>query len=382
VPTRRIQYYRARALLCVVLILQLHFLTGCASTPSDGLDRWITVSLDAEHPLSIALEKSIFAGASSIEINPGLMAFRLHAPDGSRSITGAMGARGTDPAVRTMRISSAAASIDFVIDAADHITRISSGEGRVWTRTADDTTINPDLRLLDSYLSSNTEIVNTAQMMDGYAPGQSELPGSAQPPPTSNGKVAMTDQAIDANLGNLLSLLAALVGLQFVVANFPAVYFALQVFVSLQLTFAILGISPSFDFGTPPVTDETPSGNPIPSTTGGNTSGNSASSSANATLRVSNVLTNGVPIWYVVPVPSAGEQPMGNLLGNGAIPSGESRDFKLPQGVRTVNLICPDTGDCLRVYAKVGIDLLDGEVADVVLSTADLSSLYPTDCGG
>jgi hypothetical protein len=377
VAARRIVRFRLKAILCSLLILQMH-LPGCSMPPGADLDEWISVPLSSEHPLSIALEKSIFAGAGSIEINPALKAFRLRSPDGSRSMSGAMGARGTEAAVRTIRISTASASIDLVLDAGDHITRISSGEGRVWTRPADDSAPDSDVRLLDSYLNNNTEIVDAARAMDGITPDQTELPGPGSNPQQPNGKTLATDQAIDGSLTNLISVLVAIVGLQFIVANFPAVYFAFQVFVSLQLTFGLLGITFSNDQGTPPVTDETPSGNPIPGTTGGNTSG----STGGATLRVSNVLTSGVPIWYVVPVPTTGEQPMGNLLGNGAIPSGETRDFKLPQGVRTVNLICPDTGDCLRVYSKVGIEFTNGEITDVVLSTGDLGSLYPTDCGG
>jgi hypothetical protein len=107
VGTKRMLYFRLRAILCILLVLQLNFLPGCTTSSPSIPDEWITVALTPDHPLAIALERTIFAGASEIEVNPALMAFRLQSPDGSRFMSGAMQARGDQTAVRTMRISGA-----------------------------------------------------------------------------------------------------------------------------------------------------------------------------------------------------------------------------------------------------------------------------------
>jgi hypothetical protein len=111
--------------------------------------------------------------------------------------------------------------------------------------------------------------------------------------------------------------------------------------------------------------------------TGGGTSSSGGISNTGRCQRhtaVTNAQINGVPIWYVVPVPMTGESRW-QSEGNEAIPSGGICDFKDPAGDRTINLICPDTGEYLRVYQKSGVTTIDNEVTELILSGVEIAAI-------
>jgi hypothetical protein len=149
-----------------------------------------------------------------------------------------------------------------------------------------------------------------------------------------------------------------LLGLQGAAAAWPVLLLALNIVVAVNLTMGMLSIGGEVDGGS---TSE-----PI---TGG------------ATLRVINDRSDGVPIWFVVLLVDAQSGlPGGNLLGEEAIPAGETRDFAVPPGVRDINVISPLGSECYEIFQRLGTELVLDTVTELPIVQTDSGQLYPSDC--
>lgn len=373
--------FRAKGVLCTLLVLQLHVWPSACSLPGlPGSDGWITVPIHVGDDLDRAFAGTPFSGARSLAVNVWTSEFRVVSPSGLHELTGAMGESRFGSIVRSIRVSTSEAWAEAELDRDGKMHALASSTGHSWERPASWTSAAAeDESLLHAALmDANSELVIASQVLDAAVTYGMELGGVGSGIGTGanpSAKIGSRSQAISGDLSGVLGLLAILLGAQLVGANFPAVFFLIQVVVSVSLLLAVFNIAPG---GAP---QSSGGGTNNPSNNGGGQNGGTPVTGG-ATLRVSNVLMNGVPIWYVVPLPLAGEQPIGNLLGDEAIPSGASRDFDVPPGLRKVNIIVPTDTDCLRVYQWNGVQLITGEVTELVQSDEMQSDLYPSDCGG
>ncbi len=373
--------FRAKGVLCCLLVLQLHVWPSACSLPMlPGPDGWVTVPINVGDDLDRAFEGTPFSGARSLAVNVWTSAFRVASPSGLHELTGSMGASRFGSIVRSIRVSTSEAWAHATLDSDGKLTSLASSSGHSWERPADwaSTASGDEESLHDALLNANDELIVASQALDAAVTHGIDLGGDSGVGVgggNPSAKIGSRSQAISGDLSGVLGLLAILLGAQFVGANFPAIFFLIQVVVSVSLLLAVFNLGSS---GAPQPSGGT--SNPTNNGNGGQTGG--TPTTGGATLRVSNVLTNDVPIWYVVPLPLPGEQAIGNLLGDEAIPSGASRDFNVPAGTRKVNIIVPTDTDCLRVYQWNGVQLLNGEVTELVQSSEMQGSLYPSDCGG
>jgi len=372
--------FRAKGILCCLLVLQLHVWPSACSLPGlPGPDGWMTVPINVGDDLDRALEGTPFSGARSLAVNVWTSEFRVASPSGLHELTGAMGESRFGSMVRSIRVSTSEAWAEAALDSDGKLTALASSSGHSWERPVDwaSEATGDEESLHDALLNANDELIVASQALDAAVAFGVDLGGSGSGSGSGanpSAKVGSRSQAISGDLSGVLGLLAILLGAQFVGANFPAIFFLIQVVVSVSLLLAVFNLGG----GAPQPTGGT--NNPTNNGSGGQSGGTPVT--GGATLRVSNVLTNDIPIWYVVPLPLAGEQAIGNLLGDEAIPSGGSRDFDVPSGTRKVNIIVPTDTDCLRVYQWNGVQLLTGEVTELVQSNEMQGVLYPSDCGG
>lgn len=373
--------FRAKGLLCCLLVLQLHVWPSACSLPGlPGPDGWITVPINVGDDLDRAFAGTPFSGARSLAVNVWTSEFRVASPSGLHELTGAMGVSRFGSIVRSIRVSTSEAWAVAELDRDGKVQALTSSSGHAWERPVDWTSAasGEEETLHGALLNANDELVAASQVLDAAVTYGMELGGDGSGSghgANRSAKIGSRSQAISGDLSGVLGLLAILLGAQWVGANFPAVFFLIQVVVSVSLLLAVFNLAPG---GTPQPSGGT--NNPANNGDGGQNGGTPAT--GGATLRVSNALINDVPIWYVVPLPLAGEQAMGNLLGDEAIPSGSSRDFDVPPGTRQVNIIVPTDTDCLRVYQWNGVQLFTGEVTELVQTDAMQGTLYPSDCGG
>lgn len=373
--------FRAKGVLCCLLVLQLHVWPSACSLPGlPGPDGWVTVPINVGDDLDRAFAGTPFSGARSLSVNVWTSEFRVASPNGLHELTGAMGESRFGSIVRSIRVSTSEAWAAVELDRDGRLHALASSGGHSWERPTDWTSAaaGDESSLYAALMDANSELVIASQVLDaavtyGMAPGGDGSGSGHGANPSA--KIGSRSQAISGDLSGVLGLLAILLGAQLVGANFPAVFFLIQVVVSVSLLLAVFNLASG---GAPQPSGGT--NNPANNGNGGQNGGTPVT--GGATLRVSNALINDVPIWYVVPLPLAGEQAMGNLLGDEAIPSGASRDFDVPPGLRKVNIIVPTDTDCLRVYQWNGVQLFTGEVTELVQSDEMQGTLYPSDCGG
>ncbi len=360
-----------KSLLCVVLIINLHVVSGgCGPAGAIMVDGRLRILLTPDHPLTQTLAGSVFEGASALEVDPITSDFHLVFPDASRNVSGAFSLNKNVFAFSRLHLEANGQTADLTLDDEKHVTSIETSLGQRWERPEDWVGLPLDVvgGGVDAYLGANIELVGIARALDGELVGQNPAP-SGEPddpasPDPSAGKPRQSAQDSTGGLDGVLSVLAALLGLQLAVSNFPAVFFAFQLLVSVQLGMAIAGMAPSP--GTPP-TGGTP-GAPITGT---------------ATLLVVNSLTDGTPIWFVTLIEDpSNDLPGGNLLGDEAIPAGSFRDFAVPPGLRDINVIVPHGIDCFLLFQHKDVVLEDGEITELRLDPSDVGVIIPEGCGG
>jgi len=349
--------------LCAGLILNLHvWMGGCGTSLPVSPDGFVRYDLSADQMLVGVTRSSAFGAASALEINPSSRAFRLVFPQTERTIAGTYEPLNGRPEVATLRFASGNLFVEFAFDGQRRVSSIVTSAGQTWRPS--DAEASPVAALgsngVDAYIAANQELVDAARRVASSTPGGGPAgggPGGTNPPA---GKLLASAQEAASGATGVLGNLAMIT---LAAAHWPALYFAFQISVGLNLAMAVIdGISAG----------------------GSDGSGGSPTSSGiqnDATLRVRNNLTSGVPIWYVVvfEIPSL-RLPGGNLLGERAIPKGEAQDFGLPAGTRTFNVIVPSGEKCLLIYNRKDLRLRSGQVTEIVITDSDVGELYPLNC--
>lgn len=369
----RAVYRRSMALFCAVLVLNVHvWIAGCAdggvlATLPNGMQY---VAIEPGSPLATALARSAFADASAVEIDPATGFFRFIFPTSKHQLEGTVRGDGSKTSVSSLRLESEAISVSVWLDSEKHITSLQSGASLHWDRPGHwtGTTVGADATDLDAYLAANSELVGFAKQLDqaggGGTTGPSNPAGGPGQPSGPSAKVLANGQPSQGDLTSILGILVGVLALQAVVANFPAVVFVVQVVVSLQVTMALLGITPI----TPqPIGGETPN----------NQTNNSG---AQAFLEVQNQLSSGDPIW-VVALATEGNTGTDMLSGQ-SIPSGGKRTFGVIAGQRDVVIRVPSSTACSMEFVKKGVTFTAGETQAVTLTDEDTGVLIPAGCGG
>lgn len=372
-----------RTLLCLVLTLHFQFWAGgCGTAGLVGLDGWVQFPLGAGDPVKTALKASGFESAGSIAVQPSERRFRIETVDGQRVISGSYDIVNNQAEVASIEFARGSLFVRFQFDANKHVTQITSATGAAWSPVLDESALFGGFNALgvDAYLGANLALVNTVRRsIDGGAAapsGGGSFPvgsgsgggssgGSGGLPSSQaglNGKEILSAQLIPGDLSGIMGTLGLLIGAEAAIAAWPALLFVFQAAVGVNLLLGMLGMAPA------PATQTAPA---------------AATITGDATLRVNNNLTNGVPIWFVVLVQDlergfAG----GNLLGEEAIPAGESRDFAVPPGTRDINLIIPEGRDCFMIFRKFGVELPSRGVTELSVNDDDVGELHPSDCSG
>ena len=126
--------FQAKAVLCLVLTLNLSIWTlGCGQA-GFSLFGEITVPLTPDHQLTALLKGSDFEGATAVVVNPSTHQFRLTFPDGQRDISGSYALSNGQPELTTLTLTTATKSATIQVDSSKHVTQIASNQGSAWDR--------------------------------------------------------------------------------------------------------------------------------------------------------------------------------------------------------------------------------------------------------
>lgn len=231
--------YRAKAVLCMTLMLAMNVIVGCGGSaslfPTSGNT---LIELTPDHPMTQALAGTPFSGATAVEINAATNQFRLVFPDGSNQITGTVSFESGEAQVKTITVAQGSKSATLTFSESQEITNIATSAGPSWQRTVTNQPAQaaqapraPTAKAnnLEAYLSANADILQVAQQVDSQGAsttvGQSASDQSGSP-----------DQTVktDAAFWPLFGVLAVFA---YPGAIFSTLYFILQVVVLINIIF-------------------------------------------------------------------------------------------------------------------------------------------------
>ncbi len=359
--------HTAQAIFCLVLTVNLHIWpAGCGNALDLFSGGVLRVALTADHPIKTALKTTAFSAASTIEIDRQASSFRILYPDPSREVTGTFAIVEDAAVVSAIDFTFGPLSIRFSFDVAHRIVSMSTSTGQSWqpSESSTEDILGLGHSGVDAYIAANAELVDAARRSDpsptggggggvgGGSDGSGHVPGTGA-------KELLAGQDIFGGPLGILGTLVVVTGLSSL-SVWPALYFVFQVVVAVNLTLAILNVG----------------GGSVAS------AGNSATAiTGSAILRVVDNLSGSVPIWFVVLIENKEQRlPGGNLLGNQAIPAGESRAFNVPPGTRDINIIVPHGPSCYMVYREKEVNLMAGKTLEIVIDDSRSGEILPPDC--
>lgn len=353
-----------------MLTLNAHvWIAGCGTgMPFPTLDGWVRVEVVSGHALKSVVRGSNLESISALEVNPGTRQFRFVLPGQDQTVTGGYEIVGGVPVVSSVEFAKGGLSATFEFDSQKRITQAFTSTGQRWQPENLDSPLlfGPGASGVDAYIAANATLVGQLRSLDSLGGGNE--PGAGSPgvgggggvPPFQSGKAILAAQDVPSEISGVLGILGFILAIQATAAAWPALYFVFQVVVAVNLTMSFLGVS-------------APTGEP--------NTGDPSTVTGDATIRVVNNLSDGTPIWYVVmlqdPITGA---PGANLLGEEGIPAGSSRDFAVPGGARSFNLITPSGTQCYLIYDKGQVTLSSGGVVEIVLVDSDSGDTYPEEC--
>lgn len=363
-----------KSILCVLLVLNLHVWQGGCGTGATALaDGWIRLAVSGDQLLGATARGSALGDVLAVDVHPPTSRFRLLLSDASKQVTGTFERFAGKDFVTQVEFQGGGLAARFELDALRRVRRITTSTGQDWRPQALDLTppFSPGVSELDRYLAMNASLLEQVRQLDARYPGGASSVGGGgstggggtiggTPPFQSGAKTAAADQDITADsLLPILGVLIALFSIPLIAGGLPAIYFVIQVVVGVSIILSLLG---------------------TPSTAGAVSDASSGGVTGDATLRVVNELTGGVPIWYVVLLQSGGPPGAdGNLLGDESIPAGAAREFRVPVGDHSFNVITPDGAECFRIYS-FAVQVNGQGIAEIVLTDAKSGTIYPPDC--
>lgn len=164
--------FRAKAVLCLVLLMTATFhLSGCATAPGGLLPAdQLRIPLTNNDALSEALAGSPFAGASALDIFPVRQEFSLVMPDDSKVLSGKYAFSDGQFTITEVFAQNAGRSGTLTMDVTKQVNRIATSDGLEWkldnsaARTAPQSAAG-----LDAYLQANAALLLAAKEMDAQA---------------------------------------------------------------------------------------------------------------------------------------------------------------------------------------------------------------------
>lgn len=187
-------YHRLKALVCVVLILNLHFwLGGCGNTVGVVTPESSRDVLPLDHPLSQALQGSALLGATGIEIDAIAGTFRIAFVDGTQRLEGryALGPDGRYT-ITEMTLGRQGASVEFSFDLSKRVTAIRTDSGIEWLAppkpVSSSSSRGSESEGVQAYVDANAELLSLAREVDR----QSGISGQIVTIPGSNETVDLS----------------------------------------------------------------------------------------------------------------------------------------------------------------------------------------------
>ena len=181
--------FQSKAVLCLVLMLNLSIWTlGCGQAGLSLLGE-ITIPLTPDHELTTLLKGTDFEGATAVVVNPSTHQFRLVFPDVRREISGAYALPNGQPQLTSLTLTTPAQSVTLQINADKRVTQISNNLGSTWDRPAEwnaqgsaaaaspstpaappSAPAAPSARTIvpgaDEYLQANAQLLELARQLD------------------------------------------------------------------------------------------------------------------------------------------------------------------------------------------------------------------------
>jgi hypothetical protein len=161
--------FRAKAVLCVLLMAAMHVVVGCGGTSGllPGGDSQIPLTPD--QPLAKALAGTSFSNATAVVINPATGQFGVVFPNGTgQQISGTIKYENGQAQVSRLTVADGSKSVTITFGANQEITNIATSAGLGWQRstTAAKSANTARANTLESYMAANADLIQYAQQLD------------------------------------------------------------------------------------------------------------------------------------------------------------------------------------------------------------------------
>jgi hypothetical protein len=179
--------HKTTALLCILLLLHLQLGTaGCGQSltmplPAPPVGAPTVIPLTPDHPISVALRNTAFAGATAMEVNRDVGTFRMIFPDDGRLLSGHFVQRGAEWEITQFDFASGDKSATmFLNPSTRQVTAIRTVEGDEWkpSNTNSALAINQlsATSRLGSYFEANAELMQLEADLVGKSDAAFFLP--------------------------------------------------------------------------------------------------------------------------------------------------------------------------------------------------------------
>jgi hypothetical protein len=176
--------HRAKAVLCLILMLQAQLMINGGCGTSGGLlspAQQLRIPLPSSHPLSQALSGSPFAGATALNVYPTSQRFDLELRDPTKQLSGKYAYRDGEFAITEFYTQNRGRSATLWIDESKRVSRIATSDGVDWklsdvsARTDGDASATVGV---DAYLEANVALLEVARQLDEEFAASGEAPTS------------------------------------------------------------------------------------------------------------------------------------------------------------------------------------------------------------
>ncbi|HKQ48863.1 MAG TPA: hypothetical protein VJZ71_12405 [Phycisphaerae bacterium] len=177
--------HRAKAILCLTLVVAMHVVVGCGGAPSLFPESGNLIPLTPDHPMAQALAGTPFSSATAVEVNAATNQFRLVFPDGAQQqISGTFSFDGGKAYVSRLTVAEGAMSATVSFAANQQITSINTSAGPSWARPGEDVAkvslaASNRPNTVDSFLEANADLMEAAQEFDSQGVVTSPIGGPA-----------------------------------------------------------------------------------------------------------------------------------------------------------------------------------------------------------
>lgn len=259
--------FKAKAVLCVLLLLNLHvWIAGCTgpanvTAPLTGI---LHFQLAADHALTKALNNSALIGAEAFEVDPVLKTFRVIFAEANREVSGTYAVIDGAFTITEFTFGRFGRSVTMGLDLSKRVRTIVTDDGFHWQRPANWPLVVPSSDGVEGYIEANAHLLDIARDLE-----------QGQPPESGTGTTNPGGGDFDAELSALVSakLNSADAGLLLLILEtilaiwgpiFGILTVLLTIFLVIALIQALIGNLDGSALGLPPPNDEPPPVDPVP----------------------------------------------------------------------------------------------------------------------